>query len=170
MRGIVAISILCLFCETTAADDEQAARDSTIVETLLRLKTIDVNSNAKLKDAVMRHLLLHKGTEKYVDLIDRLNVQGVEPQLLEIALAAPDSTAGVRAGGLLLSRGQTEPIVRAINGDDEAVAAKAVSLDRKSTRLNSSHLVISYAVFCLKKKKRKKKKNNTSSRTALHST
>src|SRR2546426_3235813 len=28
------------------------------------------------------------------------------------------------------------------------------STDRKSTRLNSSHLVISYAVFCLKKKKR----------------
>src|SRR5256885_9226351 len=28
------------------------------------------------------------------------------------------------------------------------------SPDRKSTRLNSSHLVISYAVFCLKKKKR----------------
>src|SRR5438034_8251858 len=32
-------------------------------------------------------------------------------------------------------------------------------LDRKSTRLNSSHTVISYAVFCLKKKKNKK--NNT---------
>src|SRR4051795_13151589 len=29
----------------------------------------------------------------------------------------------------------------------------AVSLDRKSTRLNSSHTLISYAVFCLKKKK-----------------
>src|SRR5260221_872200 len=29
--------------------------------------------------------------------------------------------------------------------------------DRKSTRLNSSHTVISYAVFCLKKKKRKNK-------------
>src|SRR2546426_6606210 len=29
--------------------------------------------------------------------------------------------------------------------------------DRKSTRLNSSHLVISYAVFCLKKKKNKKR-------------
>src|SRR2546426_7265007 len=28
-------------------------------------------------------------------------------------------------------------------------------IDRKSTRLNSSHLVISYAVFCLKKKKKK---------------
>src|SRR5256885_6184984 len=30
----------------------------------------------------------------------------------------------------------------------------SLSLDRKSTRLNSSHLVISYAVFCLKKKKK----------------
>src|SRR5688572_30928195 len=30
--------------------------------------------------------------------------------------------------------------------------------DRKSTRLNSSHSQISYAVFCLKKKKKKKKK------------
>src|SRR2546422_5463528 len=32
--------------------------------------------------------------------------------------------------------------------------------DRKSTRLNSSHGYISYAVFCLKKKKKKDKKNN----------
>src|SRR5690606_42027588 len=31
-------------------------------------------------------------------------------------------------------------------------------LDRKSTRLNSSHVKISYAVFCLKKKKKHKKK------------
>src|SRR3712207_8089011 len=32
-------------------------------------------------------------------------------------------------------------------------AALAIGLDRKSTRLNSSHANISYAVFCLKKKK-----------------
>src|SRR2546426_8103237 len=35
--------------------------------------------------------------------------------------------------------------------------ADRASADRKSTRLNSSHLVISYAVFCLKKKKKKTK-------------
>src|SRR5690242_20971282 len=35
-----------------------------------------------------------------------------------------------------------------------------VALDRKSTRLNSSHMSISYAVFCLKKKKKKKKIKN----------
>src|SRR5437773_9309178 len=33
--------------------------------------------------------------------------------------------------------------------------------DRKSTRLNSSHITISYAVFCLKKKKITKKYNNS---------
>src|SRR5439155_9014221 len=36
---------------------------------------------------------------------------------------------------------------------------EALLSDRKSTRLNSSHVAISYAVFCLKKKKKKKKKN-----------
>src|SRR3989475_1793336 len=35
-------------------------------------------------------------------------------------------------------------------------------LDRKSTRLNSSHSQISYAVFCLKKKKKKKKMKHVS--------
>src|SRR5690242_21421033 len=35
-------------------------------------------------------------------------------------------------------------------------AASAVTADRKSTRLNSSHMSISYAVFCLKKKKQTK--------------
>src|SRR5256885_5216090 len=41
-------------------------------------------------------------------------------------------------------------------GDDELDALQAgLDQDRKSTRLNSSHLVISYAVFCLKKKKKK---------------
>src|SRR5436190_11643549 len=37
--------------------------------------------------------------------------------------------------------------------------------DRKSTRLNSSHTVISYAVFCLKKKKKKINKNKTKKKT-----
>src|SRR5256885_6712423 len=36
----------------------------------------------------------------------------------------------------------------------DASGAEARLGDRKSTRLNSSHLVISYAVFCLKKKKK----------------
>src|SRR5690242_20848873 len=50
----------------------------------------------------------------------------------------------------------------------------APTVDRKSTRLNSSHMSISYAVFCLKKKKKKKKNKNkqektyTNNRTTKH--
>src|SRR5208283_5754084 len=38
--------------------------------------------------------------------------------------------------------------------------AQTLARDRKSTRLNSSHITISYAVFCLKKKKKKKLTKN----------
>src|SRR2546426_7754050 len=55
---------------------------------------------------------------------------------------------------------RARPVVRAPRPESPAAAAgarRAVAgdqpgRDRKSTRLNSSHLVISYAVFCLKKK------------------
>src|SRR5256885_10987274 len=41
-----------------------------------------------------------------------------------------------------------------VRGAAEVGVFRRSSEDRKSTRLNSSHLVISYAVFCLKKKKK----------------
>src|SRR5947199_5994483 len=41
----------------------------------------------------------------------------------------------------------------AVRTDRDDVPLRSSRLDRKSTRLNSSHLGISYAVFCLKKKK-----------------
>src|SRR5438034_4947376 len=51
-----------------------------------------------------------------------------------------------------------KPLLGAERGDDlrlgiEFHAEAPLVIDRKSTRLNSSHTVISYAVFCLKKKK-----------------
>src|SRR5256885_4871122 len=52
--------------------------------------------------------------------------------------------------------GQTGQAVVVDNrpGGSGVIAVQALQADRKSTRLNSSHLVISYAVFCLKKKKK----------------
>src|SRR5256885_8401103 len=54
--------------------------------------------------------------------------------------------------------------------DGAGEAEDAARRDRKSTRLNSSHLVISYAVFCLKKKKETKVSSGINSRIrAAHS-
>src|SRR5438132_9080832 len=50
----------------------------------------------------------------------------------------------------------------------QALVRPCHARDRKSTRLNSSHTVISYAVFCLKKKKKTMWKQNTTKKHALH--
>src|SRR2546426_12044399 len=77
--------------------------------------------------------------------VNRNTVRGVNPpgQIWTIAdLRAEVNVDGrikVRGRGLLLAGGNSI----------------GTNADRKSTRLNSSHLVISYAVFCLKKKKKK---------------
>src|SRR5438874_10476379 len=65
-----------------------------------------------------------------------------------IARDAPDPVAMLRAGALAWIRLAGDPVVRQI----------MLIEDRKSTRLNSSHVEISYAVFCLKKKKKRQKK------------
>src|SRR5262245_62744481 len=48
------------------------------------------------------------------------------------------------------------PEEHAPHGPEQVGRGEHDAEDRKSTRLNSSHLGISYAVFCLKKKKKKK--------------
>src|SRR5437588_6198939 len=50
-------------------------------------------------------------------------------------------------------RGRTSPALPGPRDDDRGPRPRRGGSDRKSTRLNSSHTVISYAVFCLKKKK-----------------
>src|SRR5437588_6846182 len=68
-------------------------------------------------------------------------------------------------------RGELEPFVLIVEGSipNESIKREgywaAFGKDRKSTRLNSSHTVISYAVFCLKKKKKKNDNNNQNKST-----
>src|SRR2546426_6244270 len=66
----------------------------------------------------------------------------------------PDSathlTAGAESAGFTRAGTDSPEVPRRRPGGSVAVRER----DRKSTRLNSSHLVISYAVFCLKKKKK----------------
>src|SRR2546427_6046727 len=57
-----------------------------------------------------------------------------------------------RSGPSLQPPGTTRPPA---SPSRTAAAARPARRDRKSTRLNSSHSQISYAVFCLKKKKKK---------------
>src|SRR5438477_895379 len=74
--------------------------------------------------------------------------------LFRSVLAVPRSIARSRGSGARLSL-RPAAARRPVGLERSQVALELV--DRKSTRLNSSHMSISYAVFCLKKKKKKQK-------------
>src|SRR2546426_4020187 len=59
----------------------------------------------------------------------------------------------------LANRTASEPARSTTPAVTPGAKLTTIAADRKSTRLNSSHLVISYAVFCLKKKKKKHSEN-----------
>src|SRR5258708_23010128 len=68
-----------------------------------------------------------------------------------LTLSCPDRLGLVHAvSGFLLEQGGN--IEEAAQYNDPATGLLYCAADRKSTRLNSSHQIISYAVFCLKKK------------------
>src|SRR5947207_5455494 len=78
-------------------------------------------------------------------------------RVLDGAIAVFDGVAGVQPQSETVWRQATKynvPCLAFINKMDRVGANFEMSIDRdrKSTRLNSSHTVISYAVFCLKKK------------------
>src|SRR5689334_23533392 len=75
-----------------------------------------------------------------VDLRDRGRMRAAH-------VVGEDLEAGNRVGVRLLRQQQVARLLERVG----------LLRDRKSTRLNSSHSSISYAVFCLKKKKKKKK-------------
>src|ERR1039457_168316 len=90
---------------------------------------------------------------------------GVSAPLHPLPQARQEARSAIQAEGDLRDEDEIDVVAgqRRVTGDEsgmpahqldqaDAVRGRAGQADRKSTRLNSSHLVISYAVFCLKKK------------------
>src|SRR5437899_4517280 len=78
----------------------------------------------------------------------RSKVQTKDPFMVERIKEAVNSTLAAKGWTLVPSGGDVEVFAIETTQNQQTLD----TLDRKSTRLNSSHLGISYAVFCLKKK------------------
>src|SRR3712207_8762666 len=82
---------------------------------------------------------------------ERLSGENPQPRFVP---AGPPGGAGLRA--LYLETGAAQQLQARLTGvvapPHRGAPALPVDIDRKSTRLNSSHANLSYAVFCLKKK------------------
>src|SRR5205814_9521123 len=93
-----------------------------------------------------------------LSLHDALPISRLQAALVSAAKAVPTGKARPLArGGDHVLYGDvvsTLPLAKAKNYTDDLLKKlpQSAGVDRKSTRLNSSHLGISYAVFCLKKK------------------
>src|SRR5687768_17961001 len=89
--------------------------------------------------------MLHPDDRSYVEDSINRSIDEATPYEAEFRMPQPDgSVRWVHGKGKVLLDDQGKP--------DRMIGVNA-DIDRKSTRLNSSHGYISYAVFCLKKKK-----------------
>src|SRR5881628_1718646 len=71
---------ICLLCasaplrETSADDAAHKAKDATIVRALLRLPGVDLASKPEAKAALLRNLDTLRGTEQYLDIVDKFKL------------------------------------------------------------------------------------------------
>jgi len=109
-------------------DDPQAARDELIVQTVLRLEEFDLASSEKAKQAVLRYLDRHRGSEQYFKLIRRFEIRDKAGELLAVALENPDANEGVQAAEILLELGEQQLFGKVLRGEDPKKAMAAAKV------------------------------------------
>jgi putative heme-binding domain-containing protein len=123
-----------------ADDPAQRAKDALIVRTLMRLPGVDLESKPEAKAALLRHLETLRGSEPYLEIVEKFQLRAAKDELLRLALEHGDSALGVRALRLLVKWGEQDAILRAI-GDPQAekaarfVAALGLLADAKTNDL-----------------------------------
>src|SRR5690625_5842234 len=119
---------------TVEADEESLQRFKEIIDDIR--ESVEEGNIADYTDAQLRQLAKN---------IKRLDTDNEHTELLEVIASYVEGT----------ERNTSETLEEQRQSNRMAKYAQLMEIreDRKSTRLNSSHVAISYAVFCLKKKK-----------------
>ena len=120
-----ALLALGLFCVSSALPAQEAdpAKDALTVETLLRLDHFDLDAKPKTKAAVLRFLKANPGSEQFFQLIERFDIKDAGEMLLDLAVAKPGETVGVKAAELLIKIDDKNRIAQTLAGEDTARAA-----------------------------------------------
>src|SRR6266540_6999399 len=140
--------------KTSTSTPYAAATESRLSRIAFTAITSERNEKSNRTNA---NVSTNRNTNGADDFIESLKsfVNAVSP-------VTPDSVFGTApsVNGMIWSRRNASEAIDASSVPSpstgiEMCATVRAGLDRKSTRLNSSHITISYAVFCLKKKKKK---------------
>src|SRR6187402_1031768 len=92
-----ALGVGLLIHQAVGDDEAQRAKDAIVVRTLLRLPGVDLNSKPEAKAALLRHLQTIRGSEQYLDIVEKFKLRETKNELLRLALEQGDSTLGVKA-------------------------------------------------------------------------
>lgn len=111
---------------SVAAAEANPENDKTAlaVEALSKLQGVNLETNAKLKETVLKILEKTRGTPSFVKLVQQFNLSGQNRGLLEVALAQPSSDSGVQAMRLLLAGDGTALVSETLAGTNVLAAAK----------------------------------------------
>ncbi|MGB0581466.1 MAG: hypothetical protein ACPGVU_17350 [Limisphaerales bacterium] len=114
---------------------------NTIIGALTRLGPEQVNANPRLKDALGKVLTATEGTEQFVELVEVFKLKDRNPQLLEMGIANPNSTAGTAAINVVLSNDGSDLIKTTLNKDPKR-AAKLVEALGNTLKGTTAKLIL----------------------------
>ena len=83
--------------DTQEVSSLQRAKDRLRVQTLLRLEQFDLLQKPDLKAAVLRHADTLKGTDEYLELVGKFQLQEAEDELARLMIDKYDASQGVEA-------------------------------------------------------------------------
>ena len=121
---VLGVTGLCV----CSGDEPDPGRDRLIVESLLRIKDVDITGNEKLQAAILRHAATIRGQENYFLLAERFRLPSLDNSLFELATSEPSNTAGVRAAGVLARNGQLSRFLSGLVGGDADIARGAAAV------------------------------------------
>jgi putative membrane-bound dehydrogenase-like protein len=114
-------------CSAPPAQTTSAAENSVIVDLLLRLDGFNLDAQPRAKGAVLQFLKANPGSEPFFQLVERFQLKDFDDVLLELAVAKPAETSGVKAADLLIKLDDQNRIAQTLAGDDADRAAALVT-------------------------------------------
>jgi len=121
---LLALAAWCARPILVNAAEADAEKTVLAVEALSRLQGVDLNSNTKLKETVLKVLEKTRGTANFVKLVQQFKLPDQNPGLLEVAIAQPAGESGIEAVKLILASGDTSLIEQAFVGTNMIAAAR----------------------------------------------
>jgi putative heme-binding domain-containing protein len=141
------LAFSCLFVllvaipQAPAQDDAQRAKDARIVRTLLRLPGVDLADKPEAKAALLRYLDEQKGTEEYLQIVEKFAIRETRDELLRLALSEGQEALAVKAAALLVKFDERELLAEAIANPDPAQGAKLVGVLGLSADARTNNLL-----------------------------